>query len=150
MPVKLSVVDELGFRLRPVMPSKWRERLTVQRIHVIRPQYVAQDMSILCHGFGSQRILVIFLLLVRHFRFRHPWRTHIFESDHATSLWMMCSRLWCVAIKSITTCSHVYICSDCRHAEITRRKPPRSTWYNAHISVSFYTHTLMLVEFGRR
>ena len=47
-------------------------------------------------------------------------------------------------------CRHVYIWSDCGHADSTWRKVPRSLLHDKHRSESVYPHIFRLVAFAKR
>ena len=47
-------------------------------------------------------------------------------------------------------CHHVYIWSDCGHADSTWRKVPRSLLHDKHRSETVYPHNFRLVTFGKR
>ena len=47
-------------------------------------------------------------------------------------------------------CRHVYIWSDCGHADSTWRKVPRSLFHDKHRSESVYPHNFRWVAFGKR
>ena len=47
-------------------------------------------------------------------------------------------------------CRHVYIWSDCEHADSTWRKVSRSLLHDKHRSELVYTHNFRLVAFGKR
>ena len=61
----------------------------------------------------------------------------------------------CAFNNSMTTsntlfCRHVYIWSDCGHADSTWRKVPHSLLHDKHRSESVYPHNFRLVAFGKR
>ena len=70
-----------------------------------------------------------------------------------TSCWFAASH--CALNNSMTTsntllCCHVYIWSDCGHADSTWCKVPRSFLHDKHRSESVYPHIFRLVAFGKR
>ena len=70
-----------------------------------------------------------------------------------TGCWFATSH--CALNNSMTTfnillCHHVYIWSDCGHADSTWRKVPWLLLHEKHRSESVYPHNFRLVAFGRR
>ena len=98
----------------------------------------------------SSFILGFFGFLKGHSLSMRNW---IMGSLAVTGCWFAVSH--CALNNSITTSNnllyrHVYIWSDCGHAECTLRKVPRSLLLDKHKSEPVYPHNFRLVAFGKR
>ena len=97
----------------------------------------------------SSFILGFFCFLTGHSPSMRNW---IMGSLAVIGCWFAVSH--CAFNNTMTTsntllCHHVYIWSDCGHAD-SLRKVPRSLLHNKHRSESVYPHNFRLVTFGKR
>ena len=98
----------------------------------------------------SSFILGLFCFLTGHSPSLRNW---IMGSLAVTGCWFAVSH--CALYKSMTTsntllCCHVYIWSDCGHADSTWCKVLHSLLHDKHKSESVYPHNFKLVTFGER